>query len=477
MKRIGQNSDITPLVCVWSIWFLNLSLCLWMVHRAARWFPWSDDWSVVPYLSGARHLTWSWLWAQHNEHRIPLPKLLWFAEFRLSAGDFRAGVYVNMLMLGALAAIVLAGVRKLRGHTVFADAVFPVALLSWEQGAMHWDFQAQFCISTVCCLTFVMLVAVYKWYMSLWPTITTCVVLYLLPLTGVNGLLLAVPLSFTLLGIVVYRYRGSANHLVFAETEWSYQRYLTLIMLGSALLTLATCACWFIHYVPISRPHPGIYGTTLATIKFTAAGLEEAKKLWPLSGLYMLALIGVSAFCCAESLRLGRQQNAGSNDKRRWIALIMSVALATNLFLAVSVGYGRGALSSDFPYDHYATLSLPILIVCLITWVLLAPRSSIVFKLAFAAVIMVVLCINERYLFKAAESRKPDQVIEVELAHDLKFGVPSNTIAARYVNLLMYEDKPELRLLIADGIDDLRRSGFERYAVVQEGNATTGRTP
>jgi hypothetical protein len=36
-----------------------------------RWLPWSDDFDVVPYLTGDRPVTAGSLWEQHNEHSIP----------------------------------------------------------------------------------------------------------------------------------------------------------------------------------------------------------------------------------------------------------------------------------------------------------------------------------------------------------------------------------------------------------------------
>ena len=65
-------------------------------------FPRWDDFAMVPLLTGTRRVSVEWLWAQHNEHRVPLPKSVLLGLLRLSA-DFRAGMIFNVVALAALA--------------------------------------------------------------------------------------------------------------------------------------------------------------------------------------------------------------------------------------------------------------------------------------------------------------------------------------------------------------------------------------
>ena len=42
-----------------------------------------------------------WLWAQHNEHRLPLPRAVFLTMFRVTH-DFRTGMNLQVAMLSAL---------------------------------------------------------------------------------------------------------------------------------------------------------------------------------------------------------------------------------------------------------------------------------------------------------------------------------------------------------------------------------------
>ncbi|MBX6313368.1 MAG: hypothetical protein IRY99_10705, partial [Isosphaeraceae bacterium] len=114
---------------VWGTWAVLLLAALALVACYGRNVPHWDDWMFLPVMAGARPVTLAWLWAQYYEHRIPLPKLVLVALYRLSGGDLRAGMYLNVLAMGGLAGALLWAVRRLRGRWTYTDAVFPLALL------------------------------------------------------------------------------------------------------------------------------------------------------------------------------------------------------------------------------------------------------------------------------------------------------------------------------------------------------------
>jgi hypothetical protein len=112
--------------------------------------PHWDDVNVVPWLAGERAVTWEWLWATHNEHRIVIPKLLLLGLAWTSNCDLRAGMLFNVLALAAAAAALILAVRARRGFTLAADAVFPLALLHVGQYQnLLWGFQVGFVAGAV----------------------------------------------------------------------------------------------------------------------------------------------------------------------------------------------------------------------------------------------------------------------------------------------------------------------------------------
>src|SRR5262245_37006502 len=77
-------------VAVWCTWAVLVAGLVGFVAHFARNVPFSDDWDVLPWVSGERPVDAAWLWAPYHEHRIPLPKLVWVALARLTGYDVRA---------------------------------------------------------------------------------------------------------------------------------------------------------------------------------------------------------------------------------------------------------------------------------------------------------------------------------------------------------------------------------------------------
>ncbi|HEX6861619.1 MAG TPA: hypothetical protein VF414_02330, partial [Thermoanaerobaculia bacterium] len=66
--------------------------------------PFLDDWEMIPVLTGVEPVTPGWLWSQHNEHRIVIPRLIYLGILKLGGYDFRAGTIFDLLLLCATAA-------------------------------------------------------------------------------------------------------------------------------------------------------------------------------------------------------------------------------------------------------------------------------------------------------------------------------------------------------------------------------------
>jgi hypothetical protein len=111
-----DRSDIWAPRIVWGVWAVLVLAALSFVRRYGSDVPFFDEWDIVPFLTGEK-VTAAWLWAQHNEHRIPIPKLVLLALYGLSGDDFRAGMVFNVLALGALAFVLIRAAAKLRAES------------------------------------------------------------------------------------------------------------------------------------------------------------------------------------------------------------------------------------------------------------------------------------------------------------------------------------------------------------------------
>ncbi|HEX3151999.1 MAG TPA: hypothetical protein VHR66_28255, partial [Gemmataceae bacterium] len=88
-----------------------------------------------------------WLWELHNEHRFPLPRLIYLGLFRLT-GDLRTGCYVSLLGISLVAAGLMRLARRIRGQASLADAVFPLLLMHVGQDEnLYMGYQLAFMLT------------------------------------------------------------------------------------------------------------------------------------------------------------------------------------------------------------------------------------------------------------------------------------------------------------------------------------------
>src|SRR5258708_39468982 len=135
MRKMG--SDKWALTGVLALWAGMVSVVIGCIALYGRNVHLAEDWDMVPALIGQEPNLLEWLWAQNNEHRLPLQKAIYLVLLKASGGDFRIGMIANTLMLGGLSlASILTARRLLGGRTRLSDACFPLACLlagDWGQ--------------------------------------------------------------------------------------------------------------------------------------------------------------------------------------------------------------------------------------------------------------------------------------------------------------------------------------------------------
>ena len=89
---------------------------------------------------------WSVWWAQHNEHRIVLARLIFWIDIAFFHGAGWFLILINCLLLALVCAVFLFAGRERLGGTVGFIGYFLVAwLFSWSQEEnLTWGFQSQF---------------------------------------------------------------------------------------------------------------------------------------------------------------------------------------------------------------------------------------------------------------------------------------------------------------------------------------------
>jgi hypothetical protein len=116
-----------------ALWAAPTVLAVAFVFSLGSNCPNADEWEFVPALLNKEPLG-PWLWAQHNEHRLPLPRLVYWMLFQFTH-DFRAGSLLQIAILSATSLAMMSLAARLRGAPHWADAFFPVSLLH----VGHWE--------------------------------------------------------------------------------------------------------------------------------------------------------------------------------------------------------------------------------------------------------------------------------------------------------------------------------------------------
>src|SRR5215510_5499036 len=78
---------------IWVSAFVALTLAvlalvqlLFALHHSLP-VPYWDESGYIPYVTGAKPITASWLWSQANEHRIPLIRVVYVVLARVTGLD------------------------------------------------------------------------------------------------------------------------------------------------------------------------------------------------------------------------------------------------------------------------------------------------------------------------------------------------------------------------------------------------------
>jgi hypothetical protein len=332
---------------VWGNWLAAFLAALFFVHQYGTNIPYWDEWGLVPFVTGTEPVTLDWLWQQHNEHRIPLPKLIEVLLIRSTGGDFRAGMVCTLVLLGATSANLIRAARTLRGKTSYADAVFPLALLHWGHDENFlWSFQVAFSLwTTIVCALLILLVRNRD---SLASAVKIGICLLLLPLCGAQGVMMALPFA-TLLAFMAFQCWSQGTRSA---------RLRALLMASFAVATFLLVAFYLVGYHAEAEhlpcpSFPAFVRTVLQTMSM-AFGPGPVESFWPLSAGLGLTVMLTSLLLLAALVR--------SAPEWRNAVWGIGACLAGLLAMNMAIGYGRAFLGPTAGMSpRYALLSAPML--------------------------------------------------------------------------------------------------------------------
>ena len=469
--RLLANRDSPALV--WCLLALMVVAATWFTHAYVAHAPVSEDWTdTVPYVLGERTLTPQYLWGQLNEHRMVLPKLVVLPLTKAFGGWLPVTNYLSVLVLGLGAGILLLAVRKIRGKTILADAIIPLALLHFGH-ADAYVFRFMFNITLWVVLTGAVLATI-----AIIPDglprprhilpiglLTLC-----LPLCMASGVPVALAVATWLLYIGIRAWRtGGHYRWQSAPAAWA-----------SALVLVACVVAYFYGYF---TPGGGAHQSSLwAVLKTSLRCLGTCLGPWlhPL-GRWHLLLMPMVLLATTALLAWGYWREPQTRERLLGLAFVLVSAVSVPL----AVGYGRAYLGDQGAIAmRYGLLTTPILLIVYFVWVSVGQRrfgSGPQWALLLLFLVMLVP-LTDRGIHSGKNMRR----FSDSFLCDLREGAPADYLAQRYGGLLFPGDpqivewvRAHLLKLHAQGIkpyDQLRMTpgAFRPLTVAIDGAATNG---
>jgi hypothetical protein len=449
-----SRSDVRVRIVLILVWVVMFSSGLLYVSRYALVNPYVDEWAFVPVLFGERPAG-PWLWELHNEHRFPLPRLIYLGLFRLT-GDLRTGCWVSFLGISLLAAGLIRLARTVRGRSHLADAVFPLLLMHTGQGEnLYMGYQLAFMLTSVLTGVLLGLIVTTTWRRESDlagpnPTarsnsdcdkcnhfrrgLQSAIVGWLLLTCGAGGLVYGMAAAVWVVLLAVFG-RMSLS--------------LRVVLAGLAAGTPLYAITYFHGYVRPSHHPPSAGVIESARVALEAQSMAfgpAATGLWPVIGLIVL-VVGIKVtFDLAIHIR----------RDLRFAGLLLY--LGAGAAVAFGIGWGRSGFMYDMGFAwRYGWITLPFLFAAYFTWLLRGGRVAAYGSCALALVALVLAPVNAISGFLNAE--KKVRAFEIAWEADVRAGQAAELV----VNKHFPEYPDEMRQQVIEAMRLMRDRGYAYY--------------
>ncbi len=304
--------------------------------RFALTTPMLDEWDMVPALTGEMPLE-VWLWAPHNDHRYPLPKLIFWSATRLLHFELRVNHVVNAFLLAGTVAMLLTTLRRLRGRWHPLDALVPALLLHWG----HYEnlllgYQVAFLLPVFLASCWLVL-SIRRSQ----PTVTDALwgggVLLLIMLCGGIGLAF-VPWLSLWLGSVAWRERSNWGRVG-----------LVVLAVGLSWAYLGVCLHGLVGAVNPGEPKSqGVKLLAAWHMLSMSGGFLGVRMPWLLGGVVFALMAGASFVA-------GRVTRKCPQERLRAVGLLLFLGAILSLALGIGAARTYGLVSR---YAHLAAMGV-----------------------------------------------------------------------------------------------------------------------
>jgi hypothetical protein len=476
------------LVFVGGVWALLTVGALVVAVRSASPIPWIDDWDLVKPLTGEEwdvpppaegmppppkwQTFLAWLWRPYINHRIPLPRLLLLGIYKLNGGDFRWGPVINVSVLAATALGLLIAARRMRGRTVYPDAVFPLALLDIDNEVLFATLGVNLIPSTVFSCAALAVLLQHDAHRRPATVVLVGLLLFALGTSGSSGLAQVPPLALWL------AYAGW-RHWFSREAHGRRIALLSGAWAAAAMLYVPIYL-WHLRDASEAPPSPGARMALRTSSEFLSMCLGPAtgtldpalaseawerawSHLWGSGPGPSVLGVGVALAILATAAVLISAWVRQPEERTRAAGLFLFLA-GMGLF-ALGLGWGRAADEPGAGYaSRYATYSAPLLFSVYFAWELYGPPAA---RRLVPMTLFAVLCALFVPNLQASGLRVREHVQTARaVEHDLHAGSPPDLLAERYATFLLVE--PEFKDHLTDCMRLLHQRGMGIFRYLQD---------
>jgi hypothetical protein len=453
-SNVVTSGDRVARAIVWSVWTSMLVLLVWSMAPVISRVPLAEDWFLVAPFTGHEPDVSAWLWAQTNEHRTPLARLILLGTITIAHGDFRVGGYLNAALLAATAAALIVLVRRIRGGgTKPADAVFPLLLMHFghsHQVLFTWLLlfvaAAIVTIAAGCALHTRQSVA------SPQSAAAAGITLLLLPLCGLNGLLFVPALAAFLL------YAGWACW--FGARNWPARRGMAAWLISSSLGTLVLTALYFVGYQQPwwNPPSPGVVPSFKTALKVLSLGFGAAPEFW--WAPFVIASVALYLASLWRAFRNVIERSAAERDFAIGAALFLANAIA----FAWVLGWARAAYVPQFGIPtRYVLAVTPAVIASYLTWEVSGSKARDLVQRSLAIALLFLVPVNTVAGHRFFADWYRDGMSRLE--RDINAGMPVRELAIRHQPFLVHWWTPAVLEQHMRWLHDARVPPFDRMNV------------
>lgn len=393
-----SRSELRARVLLFVVWLVMFAQGLVYVTRYALVNPYVDEWAFMPVLFGERPVG-PWLWELHNEHRFPLPRLIYVGLFRLS-GDLRAGCLVSFLGISFMTGGLIRLAQSVRRRSHPADAAFPLLLMHTGQGEnLYMGYQMAFMLTTALAgalLAVIVTTSSNHFRRGLQATVLG----WLLLTCGAAGMVYAIASAAWVVVLVAFGRLALRQRII-----------LGLFVPITSIYVFA----YFHGYVRPSHHPPSAGVLESARIGLEAQAMAfgpAASGLWPYVGI-LIFLVGIVVVVETAYRAFGR----GFDPRFGGLFLYVGAAAA----VAFGIGWGRSGFNDNMGFAwRYGWITLPFVMATYFTWLLWGGRVATYGTTALALVALAFAPVNIVSAFLNGEEKI--RFVEAALEADVRAG-------------------------------------------------------